>query len=92
MKTIRTIELDGVAYAVPAGMTDTQLASFCGMLLLLQRVDYCCDKKYAKYFNYPETECIRVRIGSREVYDNQALAKAARDAYNATLPETSETE
>ena len=91
MKTIRTIELDGLAYAVPAGMTDNQLASFCGILLLLQRVDYCCDKKYTKYFNYLESECVRVRIGTREAYGSQASARTARDAYNATLPETQET-
>ena len=87
MKTIRTIELDGLTYAVPAGMTENQLASFCGMLLLLQRVDYCCDKEYKRHFNYFEGECVRVRIGTREVYDSQASARTARDAYNATLPE-----
>jgi hypothetical protein len=87
MKTIRTIELDGLTYAVPAGMTENQLASFCGQLLLLQRVDYCCDKEYKRYFNYLEGECVRVRIGTRETYGSQASARTARDAYNATLPE-----
>ncbi len=73
---------------IPAGcLSIHQLASFCGMLLLLQRVDYCCDKEYKRYFNYLEGECVRVRIGTRETYGSQASARTARDAYNATLPE-----
>lgn len=90
MKTVRTIEVDGVTYAVPAGMTENQLASFCGQLLLLQRVDYCCDKQYKKYFNYLEDEHVRVRISTRDVYGSQASARTARDAHNSTLPEKEE--
>lgn len=91
MKTVRTIELDGVSYAVPAGMTDNQLASICGTLLLLQRVDYCCDKEYRHSFYYTDDECVRVRIGSRKLHTSKDEAQAARDAYNATMPEKQET-
>lgn len=91
MKSIRTIELDGVTYAVPAGMTDNQLATVCGALLLLQRVDYCCDKDYRQSFYYVDEDCIRVRIGTRQVHASKDTAHAARDAHNATLPEKQET-
>ncbi len=91
MKRIKTIELEGVVYAVPAGMTDAQLASVSGLMLQLQRVDYCCDRDYNKTFHYLDGDCARVRIGAREVHPDQASAHAARDAHNATLPEKQET-
>ena len=88
MKTIRTIELDGSTYSIPAGMTDTQLANLCGQLLLLQRVEYCCDRDYLKTFHYVNTDAgARVRLGTQATYATKDDATAARDAYNATLPE-----
>lgn len=85
MNTIKTIEIDGTAYALPAGMTDTKLAELAGALLLLRRIDYCCDKDYRESFHYADQDSVRVRIGTKRIYDNEQQAKAARDAHNESL-------
>jgi hypothetical protein len=87
MKHLKFVEIDGTQYALPAGMSDSKLAELAGALLLLQRIDYCSSKDYRKSFHFRMEENVRVRIGNRDAYLTEAEASAARDAYNATLPE-----
>lgn len=87
MQTVKTIEIDGSTYLLPAGITDNKLAELAGSLLLLRRVDYCCDNEYRKTFHYPEQDSARVRIGTKQVYDTQEAAHNARDLHNGLLIE-----
>jgi hypothetical protein len=86
MKTVNTISINGTVHAVPDGISQADLVKLSGTLLLLQRIDYCCCNEYRKSFHHLEADRASVRFGTLEVYANQAEARAAKDAYNETLP------
>ena len=86
MKQVKTIDIDGTSYVLPASISDSKLSELAGALLLLRRVDYCSDRDYRKAFHYPEQDSARVRLGTKSVYENEEQGMAARDEYNATLP------
>jgi len=85
MKTVNTIEIGGATYVIPAGVSQAKLIEVAGLLLMLQRIDYCSDRQYRKSFYFVEQENARIRLGTQTVYENEAAANAARDAHNATL-------
>ena len=85
MKTVKTLEIDGTSYAIPDTMTDNKLADIAGALLLLRRVEYCCGNEYRASFHWPEADSVRVRLGTKQVYETEAAARDARDARNAEL-------
>jgi hypothetical protein len=87
MQTVKTLEIDGTPYLLPAGFSDSKISELAGALLLLRRVDYCCDKDYRQSFHYAESDSVRVRLGTKHLYGSEQEAKAARDEHNATLTE-----
>lgn len=91
MKTVKTLEIDGTSYAIPDTMTDNKLADLAGALLLLRRIDYCCGNEYRESFHWPEADSVRVRLGTKQVYETEAAARTVRDARNAELEATKET-
>ena len=82
----QTLELDGITYAVPDGMSTKELTQLAAQLLQLRRIDYCYGKDYGPAFHFLDPENARVRFGTRSVYATEEQAKAARDAHNAALP------
>lgn len=84
----KTLELDGVTYAVPEDMSTKELTQLAAQLLQLRRIDYCYGKDYEQAFNFLDPENARVRFGARSVYATEQEAKAARDAHNAVLAAT----
>jgi hypothetical protein len=91
MKTVKTLEIDGTSYAIPDTMTDNKLADIAGALLLLRRVDYCCGNEYRASFHWPEADSVRVRLGTKQLYETEVAAREARDAHNAAQPKEAET-
>jgi hypothetical protein len=85
MKTVNTIEIGGSTYVIPSGISQAKLIEVAGLLLMLQRIDYCSDRQYRKSFYFVEQENARIRLGTQTVYENEAAANEARDAHNATL-------
>lgn len=91
MKTVKTLEIDGTVYVIPESMTDSKIADLAGAMLLLRRVDYCCDSDYRLSFHWPEADSVRVRLGTKQVYETEAAARTARDARNAEIEAAKET-
>lgn len=85
MHQVKTIEVDGTLYIVPSSFSDAKLSEFSGMLLMLRRLDYCCDKEYRKTFYYADADSVRVRLGTKTIHATEEEAKATRDAHNETL-------
>jgi hypothetical protein len=85
MKTVNTIEIGGSTYVIPAGISQAKLIEVAGLLLMLQRIEYCSDRQYRKSFYFVEQENARIRLGTQTVYETEEAANAARDAHNAAL-------
>ena len=88
MKKVNTININGTLYAVRDGMKQADILEAASLMLMLQRIDYCCDSEYRKSFHYlEEGGYANVRLGTQTVHETEAEAKAARDAHNLTLAE-----
>jgi len=83
-KRIRTIRLAGHELAIPDGMTDKELAAFCGVALQFRRVECVYPADYRKPFHYLD-EYTEVARGTREVYESEDAAREVRDARNAEI-------
>ena len=90
MKTVNTIEIGGTTYVIPAGVSQAKLIEVAGLMLMLQRIDYCSDKQYRKSFYFVEQENARIRLGTQTVYETEEAANEARDAHNAALEPSSD--
>ena len=85
-KSVRTVTLGWEEFVIPAGMTEAQVILLVGQLAMLDRISSTGTKDYKHsmyYFNDKQT----VRVTQREVYADQAAAAAAKEAYDAALPE-----
>jgi hypothetical protein len=91
MNQVKTLEIDGTSYAIPDTMTDSKIADLAGALLMLRRIDYCCGNEYRASFHWAEPESVRVRLGTKQIYRDEAAARVARDAHNAAQPKEAET-
>jgi hypothetical protein len=92
MKTVNTISINGTLYAVRDGMKQADIIEAASLMLMLQRIDYCCDSEYRKSFHYlEEGGFAQVRLGTQAVHETEAEARAARDAHNLTLEPKTET-
>ena len=86
-KRIRTIKLAGHELAIPDGMTDKELAAFCGIALQFRRVECVYPADYRKPFYFLD-EYTEVARGTREVHESEDAARAARDARNEEIKAT----
>ena len=85
-KSVRTVTLGWEEFAIPAGMTEAQVILLVGQLAMLDRISSMGTKDYKQsfyYFNDKQT----VRVAQRDVYENQAAAAAAKEAYDALVLE-----
>jgi hypothetical protein len=92
MKTVNTIEIGGTTYVIPSSVSQAKLIEAAGLLLMMQRIDYCSDKDYRKAFHFVERENARIRLGTQTLYETEEAAYAARDAHNKSLELVPETE
>lgn len=81
----QTLFIDGREFVIPGGMTDKEVTTLCAMLLRFRRVDEFFPSDYNQRFSYQELDYVPVRLGYRELYPTEALAREARDARNAEI-------
>jgi hypothetical protein len=86
MKTtkVSTIKIGGIEFAIPPGMTDKEVAAFCGIALQFRKLDYFHANDYRKPFTYFDGY-VEVSRGTRDTFETEEEARAARDARNAEL-------
>jgi len=85
-KSVRTVTLGWEEFVIPAGMTEAQVILLVGQLAMLDRISSMGTKDYKHsyyYFNDKQT----VRVTQRDIFLDQAAATAAKEAYDAALPE-----
>lgn len=85
-KSVRTVTLGWEEFVIPAGMTEAQVILLVGQLAMLDRVSSTGTKDY-KHSMYYLNDKQTVRVTQREVYPDHAAATAAKEAYDAALPE-----
>jgi len=85
-KSVRTVTLGWEEFVIPAGMTESQITLLVGQLAMLHRISSTGTKDYKHSFYYYNDKQT-VRVTQREVYADQAAAAAAKEAYDAALPE-----
>ena len=85
-KSVRTVTLGWEEFVIPAGMTEAQVILLVGQLAMLDRISSMGTKDYKHSMYYFNDKQI-VRVAQREVYADQAVAVAAKEAYDVALPE-----
>jgi hypothetical protein len=85
-KSVRTVTLGWEEFVIPTGMTEAQVILLVGQLAMLDRISSTGTKDYKHSFYYYNDKQT-VRVTQREVYADQAAAAAAKETYDAALPE-----
>jgi hypothetical protein len=89
-KTVRTITVAGVRFALPDGMSNKDIQQLGGFLLTLARVEVTYSKDYRTDYYYltsPEA----VSLGEHQVHANRDEAKAAAEKADAAKAEAEAT-
>lgn len=82
---ISVVQINSTEYVLPQGATDKEIAALCSMLLSMRRIDSVYSSDYNTEYRYQEGETLTIRLGSREIYQTEESARAAREARNAEI-------
>lgn len=82
---ISMVQINGAEYVLPQSATDKEVATLCSMLLSMRRIDSVYSSDYKTEFRYQENENLTIRLGSREIYQTEEAARAAREERNAEI-------
>jgi argonaute-like protein implicated in RNA metabolism and viral defense len=82
---INMVQINGAEYVLPQSATDKEIATLCSMLLSMRRIDNVYSSDYKTEFRYQESENLTIRLGSREIYQTEEAARAAREERNAEI-------
>jgi len=79
------VSINGLQYVLPGHWTEKEMSALSAMLLLLRPLDSVYASDYKSEFHYQLLDRVAVRLGSRDIYVSEGVARDARDARNAEL-------